>query len=297
MAPYLGREELTMDIYVQSRGFEQDYDYRWLQIYGDGSIKRQIPPLSPEVIDLIDGDALSIVLARLDTQKLLLLVTGIEPDGRIDFLGRQIRISLAWLGVNSDQYLLRKLAAHILNEDELKDFTAEINQAIILGGEEGFQARLEHMQTITQLKLEELSTGTPPDLTKKIGCNSVKLRNQLALELQQSYLPTEIGSLVIVTGIQERENLENAQVWRSLSTLVEAEDWQEISSSAVPSVEDIWHNFDYQDILKRPLCLANQLLSYRQHFLAYLLSLLKEVLSLNNKESQSKNDADGDKFS
>ncbi|MGB7440366.1 MAG: hypothetical protein WA919_04805 [Coleofasciculaceae cyanobacterium] len=290
MAPYLGRKELTMDIYVQSRGFEQDYDYRWLQIYRDGSSKRQVPPLSPEVINLIDSDTPSVVLERLDAQRLLLLVTGIEPDGRIDFLGRQIRISLAWLGVNSDEYLLRKLAVRILKSDELTDFTTEINQAIIFGGEEGFQACLENMQKITKLTPEELSTGKPPDLTKKIGSNSVKLRNQLALELQQSCLPTETGSLVVVTGLQEREILENAQVWRSLSTLVESEDWQEIASSTVLSVEDIWQNMDYQDILKRPFWLANQLLSYRQHFLAYLLALLKEALSLTQKESKSEND-------
>jgi len=221
-----------MKIYVQSRGFEQEYDYCWLQSYGSGKTEQQIPPISPEVTKLIDSESPSVVLAKLNSKEILLLITGIEPDERVDFLDRQIRISVAWVGLISDELFLKNLAVRALQAEEQHYFTAEINQAVPLGGEYGFHIDSEKMQQLIEAHLPTQSPASkPPNLTKKIGKNSAKLRNQLAEELTEYKLPTKPGTLVIVTGIKKRETLENAAIWRSLSSLVEADNWEEIATT------------------------------------------------------------------
>jgi len=35
-----------MEIYVESRGYNQDKDYRWIKIIKDERVKPEIPPLS-----------------------------------------------------------------------------------------------------------------------------------------------------------------------------------------------------------------------------------------------------------
>ncbi|NET58777.1 MAG: hypothetical protein F6K47_22300 [Symploca sp. SIO2E6] len=219
-----------MKIYVQSRGFEQEYDYRWLHVYGDGTTEQEIPPISLEVTNLIDSESNSIVLEKLNREEILLLITGIEPDERVDFLDRQIRISVAWVGLISDEPVLKNLAVRALQAEEQYSLTAEINQAVPLGGKYGFYIDSEKMrQLILAHSSPQLPANKPPNLTKKIGKNSAKLRTQLAEELTECQLPTQPGTLVIVTGIKKRETLENAVIWRSLSRLVEADDWEKIS--------------------------------------------------------------------
>ncbi len=64
-------------------------------------------------------------------------------------------------------------------------------------------------------------------MTEKIGRNSQKLRHDLAFELEERSLPEENGALVIVTGIKSEPALIEAEVWRGLSNLVQAEGWKE----------------------------------------------------------------------
>lgn len=365
-----------MDIYVQSRGFDQEQDYCWVQITRDGTTKRQLPPLSKEVINLIQGDAPSVVLERLQDERLLLLITGIEPEGRVDFLERQIRIFAAWVGNNSEEPVLRRVAIRALKEEERKLLTEEINQAVILqkdpevhnvapeyisevtlalqrhnfaspqdlvedlglpseiisrfiNGEsvdyrnfinisqrlglewqeikesyitvtsgdmvvqqanqtaperyiavnstqEGFHATFQDMlRFVSADESKDLPSGHPPDPIKKIGRNSPKLRNKLAEELQRCHLPTEQGPLVVVTGIKKRETLENAGVWRSLSTLVDTDDWEEIPDT------NIWK--DYQNILVWPMFLITIIQTSWERLVFFCLSL-KRIVSPNDKD-------------
>jgi len=266
-----------MDIYVQSRGRERDYDYRWLQICEDGSTKRQIPPLSSQAIDLIDSDALSVLWERLESDKIILSIAGIEPDDRVDALGRQIRILIAWVGLNSDEPVLRSIAARVLNSKEQEFFIAEINEAVTFGGEEGFQVDLEKMSRLHRDDIYAVPKSNEKiDPAKKyIAPNTEERKNELASELLQNSLPTETGVIVVVTGIIEREALSQARVWRGLSTLVETEDgnWEELP----PAPDRTWEEI-YQGILQQPLPVMQKILSY-------LLGQIKKLLYNGNESS------------
>ncbi|NEP11421.1 MAG: hypothetical protein F6K14_14665 [Symploca sp. SIO2C1] len=265
-----------MDIYVQSRGFEQEHDYRWLQIYGDGKTQQQLPPISLEVTNLIDSESPSVVLEKLPNEQILLLITGIEPDERVDFLDRQIRISVAWVGLTSDESVLRNLAVRALQTEEQHSLTAEINQAVPLGGEYGFHIDSENMrQLISAHSSTQLPGSKLPNLTQKIGKNSPNLKNQLAEELREYQLPKEAGTLVIVTGIKKRETLENATIWRSLSTLVETDDWEEISSKSWSSIKNNWQQTEHKNLLVW-LMLLIAIVSYLVEFILKLIASNRE---------------------
>ncbi len=273
-----------MDIYVQSRGFSQDEDYCWLKIARGESAKVEIPPISIDVSKLIDNDTPSLVLTRLSEQLLLLLITGIEPEGRIDFLDRQIRIAVAWVGDNSEEYILRYLAIRALKEQDRNDYslssenslTEEIDKAITLEGEYGFKVSPSLMeQLVSQYTSAALVSNQPPNLTKKIGPNLPKLKNELAEELLNCHLPTEIAPLVVVTGIKKRETLESHGVWRSLSSLIDTEDWIEVREKSWFSTLNLPEGQD----LKNPVIWLMLLIS----IVSYLLSFLFNLISSNKK--------------
>ncbi|MBW4493560.1 MAG: hypothetical protein KME26_10850 [Oscillatoria princeps RMCB-10] len=218
-----------MNIYVQSRGFEQDCDYCWLLITEEDQ-KRQDPPCYLQIADLIETEAPSVVLMRLPQGELLLLLTGIEALGRTDFYKRQILISVAWVGEASDERLLRAIAASALDEKKRKSLTDKINCAVTSGGPYGFQVSFHGVQKICKSFLRSAARGltgdAPPDITKKTSRNSPEMKNALAEELKTCRLPAGYGLLVAVTGIQEGSALQAAGVWRGLSSLADTDDWQ-----------------------------------------------------------------------
>ncbi|MEC4813279.1 MAG: hypothetical protein SAK29_08425 [Scytonema sp. PMC 1069.18] len=211
-----------MKIYVQSRGQSQDQDYCWIHITDKGQ-QKESPNLPKEVINLIESDDFSVVIARFSGQ-LLLLITGLK-SGRADFQRRVIRNSIAWLGQDSDEPQFRGLAANALRGFLARDIDTIVKFSTI--EKEGFQASWKEIQQLTgKNKVENL----PPDSKRKIGKNSEFLRKQLAEELEKCQLPQQEGPLVVVTGIKARETLEKASVWRGLSNSVGTENWEEISN-------------------------------------------------------------------
>ena len=253
-----------MNIYVQSCGVEQDRDYSWLQIFAESTPKRQTPPLSEKVVTLIHNESPSVVLERLENEQLLLLIAGIEPEGKLDILDRQIRVSVAWVGESADESFLRRLAVSALQEETWKSLTEAIARAITYDDiieehphqtsvrDNGFYASFEGLQNLELINESEKFSSEEPDLTKKIGRNSLEMRTMLADELYKCQLPFGEYPLVVVTGIKKRATLEDAGVWRSLSRLVEADNWEEI-----PPPESIadngWAVIDLREIFALPL--------------------------------------------
>lgn len=285
-----------MDIYVQSRGFSQDEDYRWLKIDRGESAKIEIPPISIDVSKLIDNDTPSVLLTRLPQQLLLLLITGIEPEGRIDFLDRQIRISVAWVGDNSEEDILRHLAIRALKEQDRIDYslsseyslTQEIDKAITLAGDYGFEVSPSLMeQLVSQYTSTSLLSHQPPNPTRKIGPNLPKLKNELAEELLNCHLPRETAPLVVVTGIKKRETLESHGVWRSLSSLIDTEDWIEIREKSWFSTLNLPEGQDMKNPLMW-LMLLTSIVSYLLSFLLNLISSNKNTTPLEVKNQKSK---------
>lgn len=257
-----------MDIYIQSRGYEQNKDYRWLKINTDDSAALQLPPLSEKSITLIQIDSPSVMLERLANEQLLLLITGIEEENRLDFLDRQIRIDAAWVGSNSeeDEKALRRLASRALQEQEWRSLSEEISQAVTFFKDDsiyGFQVSFSLLLDLVSIPSENLLSSQPADRTKKVGRISPQLKQELAEELQRSSLPKEVAPLVVVTGIKKRETLEEASVWRGLSKLVDTDDWEEYNN-----LQEI----NYQDILSLPVKLVMTLMDVWEKLLEKLSS-------------------------
>lgn len=127
-------DKKAMNIYVQSRGYDQDKDYCWLQVFKDGTVKSEIPPLSKKTISLIETSYPTLVLEKLSKEHLLVLITGIKPEERLDIINRQIRINLALVTTNSDEdeLALCQLVSRALIEEQRKLLTVEISQAVEL---------------------------------------------------------------------------------------------------------------------------------------------------------------------
>lgn len=219
-----------MDIYVESRGFAQDDDYCWLKV-AEASQERlekeDLPAILQSAFQLIDSESFSVVLSRQD-DKLLLLITGIEPDGKVDFVERQIRISVAWIAENNEAGF-RLLAANALDEEKCQILTAKLSQAVTLGGETGFQVDyLKILELSDRSQSQELPGNELPNPTKQIAQISPERKKELSEELKQYRLPDKSGLLVVVTEIKKQETLVNANVWRGLSSLVKDKDWREI---------------------------------------------------------------------
>jgi hypothetical protein len=206
-----------MKIYVQSRGFSQDYDYCWLP---------EVPPILRQyrINDIIQSESPSVVLGRYD-DRLLLLVTGLEASERVDFQGRKIRNSVAWIGEDNEanEQKLRAIAAYTLRG--LLDI--DIDKAVKFGGEFGFEVAFD---TIARFKVDEVQQFNAK-LESKIGRNTEYLRNDVAYELEERCLPQDNDfnniPLVVVTGIKSVNALKQANVWRGLSNLVPGEGWLE----------------------------------------------------------------------
>ncbi|MTJ55865.1 hypothetical protein FJR38_25980 [Anabaena sp. UHCC 0253] len=168
--------------------------------------------------------------------KLCLLITGLKPNGRTDFLGRQIRISFACICEDSDdnERCLRWLAARLLEEKAQILLTEEISQVITLGGEEGFQVNCQALLNLIEKgKSENLPNAQSPDEDDiKIGSNP-DLKAQLADDLKQYRLPKRETPLVVCTDIKAEKILIEAQVWRGISSLVKANGWKYINKKEI----------------------------------------------------------------
>ncbi|MGD1715115.1 hypothetical protein [Dapis sp. BLCC M172] len=220
-----------MEIYIESRGFSQDDDYRWLKVTEENQSrvdKQDLPTIIQEATQLIDSESASIVLSRKNNS-LLFLLTSIEPVERVDFAHRQIRISVAWLMPDSldNEIILRMLAATALDTEERQYLTTEISQAVMLGGELGFQVDFEHIEKLTNINVaQNLLQYKLPNTTKKIAQLSPQRQKELASELKEYSLPNQQGLIVVVTGIKKEQALIDANIWRGLSSLVLSPNWQ-----------------------------------------------------------------------
>ncbi|MDF0556190.1 hypothetical protein [Kamptonema sp. UHCC 0994] len=217
-----------MERYIMSRGERKQIGYHWLNIANDGQESQEEPPIS-EFTSLIQSEILSVVLARSKGQ-LILLVTDLNTKSRIDYHPRHIRNSVAWVGDNSDEATLRVLAVQ-----SLKGLLTEKIDSVVTSGKDGsFQVDHKKLKELEILASRENVGNSPADLKRKIGKISEKLKNELADELKRQCLPSTDGPLVVVTEIKARKTLENAKVWRGLSTLevnkIEQfpEEWEEI---------------------------------------------------------------------
>lgn len=230
-----------MVIYVQSRGLTQEHDYRWLRVNAKEKIP-EIPsvlnqPLFPsntKISEIIDHQKESIVLARRSND-LLLLITGLNAGkDRVDFAGRSVRNSLLWVrGYSAEN---EKQMRGILLQALRGQLEAKLGEAVKVGGEYGFEVDYSQLKEIGELTSEDLQSHHNVSDVFKVGQNSLELREDLALELISNCLPDRPGLLVVVTSLKKEADLKRIQVWRSLSSRVEFNEWHNFKPIVMSSV-------------------------------------------------------------
>ncbi len=227
-----------MEIYVKSRGFAQEEGYCWL-------------PETPSILtlnrvsDCIQTESPSLVLGRY-SGRLLLLVTGLEARGRTDFRDRTIRNSIAWVAEDSaaHEQQLRAIAVRALRtflEEKQDGLDAEIDQAIPVGGPDGFTVNWELLKGLSASATlsshpQKSDREREEHSTDKLGKNCDRTKETLATQLEQYGLPQREGPLVVVTGIKSKDALIQARVWRGLSKSLEEEDWTPFGRDKTPPV-------------------------------------------------------------
>jgi cell division protein FtsB len=169
----------------------------------------------------------------------------------------------------------------------------DIDRAIKSGGEEGFQVSFEDIKEITSRAKAGDQPLKPGMEKKQIGRTSDELKDQLANDLEKYCLPRPeseaqpIVPLVVVTGIQAREALEKAGVWRSLSSLIDSNSkgWEELGNYGNKAPSNFLNFFiaSFQEISKR-LVLVLLVIS-----LGFNIWLLQQLMFQGELQEQNKN--------
>lgn len=230
-----------MTIYVQSRGKSQDYDYCWLEVRRD-SQRLETPPelekVQPE--ELIDSQNPSIVLARSGKYLVLLITTLRAGDERLDFMGRQIYNSVAWVeeDLPNKEKQLREIAIQALDK-KLADIVKEAVESNA-DSAYGFRADFDKLKKLGGLSSQE-ERSLPRALSQRhAGKDSKYLRDNLIKELTEYSLPELSGNiqiLVVITTMKSLNGLKSKKVWRGLSSRIESEEWENIGDSEIEVIE------------------------------------------------------------
>ncbi|WP_413160046.1 hypothetical protein ACL6C3_16645 [Capilliphycus salinus ALCB114379] len=281
-----------VEIYIRSRGFEQNNGYCWLQLTDTGEERVDGLPtqFEDESIHLIYSESPSVVLSRKQGL-LLLIITAIQPDGRKDFSARTIRISVAFIAEDSEEIerVFRMLAANALDEEDNPKLTEKIAQAVTLGGENGFQGNFQELLGLVDSQnTEERIQNQPlsPEQTlNKLAKISPDMKRLLAEELREYCLPKTEGVLVVSTGIKKEETFRNARVWRGLSSLVKSEDQWWIyypipDFYPFPEPEGFWESLDF----KFKIRLFKFLLGITNFWEAWLIDLIESKVNLKAQD-------------
>lgn len=211
-----------MKVYLQSAGNSPDFDYAWQQ---------EVPSFLSRVSGYIQSESPSVVLCRFDGQ-LFLLVTALESTTKKDFAGRVIRHSVAWICEDNDdnEMLLRAIAVEALQGV----LSSKVDKLVDLDRKTGFSFQEEDFKKLGNSILQEGAIENSPlaesEITRKIAKNSQKLKEDLAYKLQRFSLPSNYELLVVVTGIKSEDSLAQANIWRSLSSLVKSDNWEPVSN-------------------------------------------------------------------
>ena len=219
-----------MDIYLQSR--TKNADYYWVSQSTAPEKVHTVPSIIQSVtkfngdkdLKLIHESEPSMVLLRSQGE-LLLLVSGLRTK-RQDKDRRYIRNSIAWVGEKTDEPILRKIAALVLENNlqifELENVVSESSNS----SAELFEVNWQDLNRLTRLSI--IDTSNSPQENGKIALFSEQPKQQLVDELRKCALPARDGALVAVTtGFKPKAVFVRANVWRGLltDTSISSEKW------------------------------------------------------------------------
>ena len=118
--------------------------------------------------------------------------------------------------------------------------SSKVDKLVTLDRKTGFTFREEDFKILGNSILQKEEIGSSPlaesKIIPKIAKNSQNRKDELASELKKFRLPnksancTKYELLVVVTGIKSEDSLAQANIWRSLSSLVESVNWETVSN-------------------------------------------------------------------
>lgn len=217
-----------MEIYVLSAGLYEGQDYFWQKITQAGQKPVEEPNLVKQFKFLLETEAYSILIGR-ESNRLILLVTGMKASKRRDYQGRTIRNSLALIFQDNQDNEQKIRGIAVLALEDKDKLQQEIDRAIQEDKtrECGFAVDYQIIDTLintNKLVQTENSTVTKlPLIGKNSAENRKTIANNLKESLPQKKNPQESKALVVVTGIKAEDTLINVGVWRGLSSLVKKE--------------------------------------------------------------------------
>ena len=163
-----------MAMYVQSRGKNQDEDYRWLRIKSNeyypenpDFLIQSIGDLTVRPTDLIESQKPSIILVATPNNYCL-LVTGLKSrKERNDFTGRPVRNSVLWIcQKDRENLLIRSLLIRALRGE----LDQTIDKTINISGQYGFEVDYEALKEFSNSILD-IGNNNHGDPNCKIGKN------------------------------------------------------------------------------------------------------------------------------
>ncbi|MDB9493662.1 hypothetical protein PN441_03925 [Spirulina major CS-329] len=211
-----------MKIFFQSRGISQDNGFRWLK--NDEHLEEPSQELLKESVNfdsLIDSESYSIILKQKN-QKLFLLITAMQAEERIDFMGRRIRNSVLWIAKREEEEKICSLLVQALENP--KKFSQDIDQVVSLGGQYEFTVDFEKLNKLALVDFKRISESGSSEETCKFCRDSEVSRKELAENLRQEKFPQK-ENLLLLTTIKNELSLKEIAFWRALSKQVDPENW------------------------------------------------------------------------
>ncbi|MGP1386591.1 MAG: hypothetical protein ACTS2F_23735 [Thainema sp.] len=210
------------NIHVQSRGYQQENDYRWVKVNQQGDPRFEMPFFidshnNLNLLDFIETQRPSVILAHQGNY-FFLLVTALEADStRLDWANRPIRNSIAWTFEQDEEGVNEKKIRAITILALQNKLSTKIHQMILNDDSKdyGFRVNFSSLNTIgnSYRELKDLD----PNLKRWISGDSEDTRQKLCDELRTSRLPQQNGLLILVTTLKNKDFLRQVPVWRGIS--------------------------------------------------------------------------------
>ena len=206
-----------MELYVRTRGDGLHQGYRWIQVAGQDipPHRASIPLIAqqPEANNLVYTEDFSVILLRT-ANNLTLQITGLAVTEHSRRQRRNVQNILVCVGTPHDERILRGIVVAALTGT----LTAIVDAHICaVADEPGFQ--VDGTGLLQALSALQASDNQIPERQAWIDQDTDEMRQQLIEELDTCMLPARITYLVVVTRYRMPEILDQAGVWRGLTSL------------------------------------------------------------------------------
>jgi gas vesicle protein len=219
-----------MKVYVQSGGVSKEYS--WVN-------EQNQPIVLPDddlkpMLNMVDSDYFSVVIYRPKEKpdKLLLLVTALPSQDRMDNRTRKLYNSVLWVGDTSNEKNFRAITIKALNGE----LATQVDPSVYSDNDPkkpGFTVEFEKLNPDNLVppdfwfSPDVANQKNPDDDSHKIKIGNLSACKDKLTEELKSPLPEKKGMLVVVCSTVSDSSLKQAEVWRGLSDTISGEDWIE----------------------------------------------------------------------